>query len=97
MAPHKCSSIIFVLKAPHGRSFKGHAFYLGVLDQIMDGLHFEHEAQGSEIPRVGEHPRKKATHFIDHHEKLLSADTVKKGKVSLSPHVCSNASKFCLV
>ena len=59
--------------------------HLGVLDQIMNGLHFERDNQTSDMPQlIGEQPKRKATHFVDHHEKLTSAQSVKKGILALS-------------
>ena len=63
--------------------------HLGVLDQIMNGLHFERDNQTSDMPQlIGEQPKRKATHFVDHHEKLTSAQSVKKGTLALKLFSC---------
>ena len=56
-----------------------------MIDDILKNVQFEHEDDEPLTglpPLIGEQPTKKATHFINKDEKILSAVSTKKGTMN---------------
>lgn len=54
-------------------------YFLGIIDEILQSLQFESDPEN--LPRLtGDDPIRQATHFVNPEDKVLRADSVKKGK-----------------